>query len=159
MATADLDRVLIAFYGVVIFGRSVLYSMEELGRIGYADDDYRRWYAAWQPFEEDPLVRYFKRIRNDVVHPNNRMVGIVLIDWSADADRRVRPAGEITFDALEPPATHRGTVITDHSMKALCGLYLEHLHEMLDTFAPVAFAVSDRRLAQLHARRERIARG
>ena len=40
-------------------------------------------------------------------------------------------------------------------MEALCGLYVDHLQAMFDSFAPVAFGVTDKRMAVVYAERER----
>jgi hypothetical protein len=155
MAGTDPNRVLLAFYGVVVLGRSAFYTMKRLGEIRYAQSEFDAWYDRWREYEADDLFTYFRTIRDDVVHPHNRMVGVVLIDSHANGARPVRRPGTITFDAIPPPASHKGVAITDTSMEALCGLYIAHLQAMFDSFAPVAFRVADARMADWRAERDR----
>jgi hypothetical protein len=155
MAGTDPNRVLLGFYGVVVLGRSAFFTMKRLGEIPYARSEFDAWYDQWKAYEADDLFTYFRSIRDDVVHPHNRMVGVVLIDWHANPAHPVRRPGAITFDAIAPPSTHKGVAITDTSMEALCGLYIAHLQAMFDSFAPVAFRVADARMAEWRAERDR----
>jgi hypothetical protein len=155
MAGTDSDRVLLGFCGVVVLGRSAFYTMKALSGIDYARSEFDTWYEPWKAFESDDLVTYFETIRNDVIHPHNRMVGVVLSHWNADPAQPVTRPGEVTFDAIAPPGTHKGAAITDTSMEGLCALYVDHLQAMFESFAPVAFGVSDKRMAEWHAERDR----
>ena len=108
MASADHDRVLLGFYGVVVLGRSAFFTMKALGRVDDAWPEFEAWYEPWKALEGDELVVYFETIRNDVIHPRDRLIGVVLSHWNADPSEPVKRPGEVTFDAIPPPATHQG---------------------------------------------------
>jgi hypothetical protein len=136
------DRVLLGFLGVVVFGRSMTFVMQNLRR--HDRDAFDNWYSPWQAeMKDDPLMRYFDDLRTRVIHHDAPAIGILLGGFGANFP----PIGSITIEGLPLPECHLGQRLDDTSMGDLCRLYVEYLQRMFDSFAPVAFAVQDRLIA------------
>ena len=143
MKDADHDRILFGFLGVVVFGRSMTLVMQNLRTHDRAAFDV--WYAPWQQeMKGDPLMKYFHDLRTKVVHQDAPSIGIFLTSFGADAP----PVGSIAIEELPLPHSHLGKSIGDTSMTNLCAIYYDYLNRMFEAFAPVAFAVHDRLLAE-----------
>ena len=142
MQEADQDRILLGFLGVVVFGRSMTLVMQNLR--SHDQEAFDSWYAPWQEeMKDDPLMRYFYVLRTMVIHQDAPAIGILL----AGHGTKVAPIGSITIEGLPLPTRHLGQPINDTSMGNLSRLYVTYLQRMIDSFAPVAFAVQDRLIA------------
>lgn len=139
MEESDHDRVLLGFCGVVVFGRSVTFAMQNLRT--FDRDAFKRWYGPWlREMTTDPLLLYFHKLRTQILHGISPSIGIVLV---ASGQTTLRP-GSITVNGPRLPETHRGMSITDTSMENLCRLYLAYLEAMFESLSPVVWEVSDR---------------
>ena len=142
MQEADQDRILLGFLGVVVFGRSMTFVMQNLR--SHDQEAFNSWYAPWQEeMKSDPLMRYFSDLRTKVIHQDAPAIGILLGGFG----KNIAPIGSITIDGFPPPERHLGQLLADTSMRNLSLLYVEYLQRMFDSFAPVAFAVQDRLIA------------
>jgi hypothetical protein len=92
----------------------------------------------------DPLLQYFNNLRRKVIHQDAPAIGIVL----ASAGTMAPPVGSITIEDVPLPKNHLGKGIEDTSMTNLCKLYHAYLDRMFEAFAPVAFEVQERLLAE-----------
>jgi hypothetical protein len=143
MKDADHDRRLFGFLGVVVFGRSMTLVMQNLrthDRVAFED-----WYRPWQQeMQGDALMKYFSDLRTKVIHQDAPAIGIVL----ASAGQNALPIGSITVEDNPPPRSHLRQELKDTSTMNLCELYYAYLDRVFEAFAPVAFAVQDRLLAE-----------
>jgi hypothetical protein len=136
------DRVLLGFLGAVVFGRSMMFVMQNLKR--HDRDAFDNWYSPWQAeMKDDPLMQYFDNLRNRVIHRDAPAIAILLGGFGANFP----PIGSITVEGLPLPECHLGQCLNDTSIGNLCRLYVEYLQRMFDSFHPVAFAVQDRLIA------------
>jgi len=143
MKDADHDRRLFGFLGVVVFGRSMTLVMQNLRTHDHVAFD--AWYGPWQQeMQGDPLMKYFNDLRTKVIHQDAPAIGIVL----ASAGKNALPIGSITIEDIPPPKSHLGKELEDTSMMNLCELYYAYLDRVFEAFAPVAFEVQDRLLAE-----------
>jgi hypothetical protein len=139
MQETGQDRILLGFLGVVVFGRSMTFVMQNLR--DHDEDAFDSWYAPWRKeMKDDPLMLYFCDLRTKVIHRDAPAIGILL----AGQGENVPPIGSITVDGLPLPARHLGRPLDDTSMGNLCRLYVAYLERMFDSFVPVGFAVQDR---------------
>ena len=142
MQEADQDRILLGFLGVVVFGRSMTLVMQSLRN--HDREAFDNWYVPWQEeMKSDALMRHFYVLRSMVIHQDAPAIGILL----AGHGTKVAPIGSITIEGLPLPTRHLGQPINDTSMGNLSRLYVTYLQRMIDSFAPVAFAVQDRLIA------------
>ena len=142
MRETDQDRILLGFLGVVVFGRSMTFVMQNLRT--HEREAFDSWYAPWrEEMKGDPLMRYFNDLRTKVIHHDAPAIGILLAGHGAT----LPPIGSIAVDGLPLPESHLGQSLDDTSMVNLCRLYLAYLERMFDSFATVAFAVQDRLIA------------
>ena len=133
------DRILFGFLGVVVFGRTMTFVMQNLRT--YDDKAFDDWYSPWEDeMKSDPLMLYFSDLRTKVIHKNVPMISILLAGFGAN----MRPIGSITVEDTPPPKSHLGLPLDDTSIINLCRLYIIYLERMFESFAPLAFAVSDR---------------
>ena len=143
MKDADHDRLLFGFLGVVVFGRSMTLVMQNLRTHDRSAFD--AWYDPWQQeMRNDPLMKYFNELRTKVVHQDAPAIGILLARMGTSGP----PIGTITIEDMPVPDSHLGQNVEDTSMTNLCQLYYTYLERMFQAFAPVAFAVQDRLLAE-----------
>lgn len=143
MKDADHDRLLFGFLGVVVFGRSMTLVMQNLRTHDRAAFD--AWYKPWQKeMQDDPLMKYFNDLRTRVIHQDAPAIGIVLANTSTCGPS----VGSITIEGIPLPKNHLGKELEDLSMVSLCQLYYAYLDRMFEAFAPVAFAVQGRLLAE-----------
>ena len=143
MTDADHDRLLFGFLGVVVFGRSMTLVMQNLRTHDRLTFD--AWYGPWQQeMQGDPLMKYFNDLRTKVIHQDAPSIGIVL----ASSGESALPIGSITIEDMPPPKSHLGKELEDTSITLLCELYYAYLDRLFKEFAPVAFAVQDRLLAE-----------
>jgi hypothetical protein len=142
MQEADQDRVLLGFLGIVVFGRSMTFVMQNLRK--HDEGAFNSWYAPWkEEMKGDPLMRYFCALRTKVVHNDAPAIGILLGGYGAT----LPPIGSITVDGVPLPEGHLGQPVDDTSMVNLCRLYVAYLDLMFESFGPIAFAVQDRLIA------------
>ena len=133
------DRILFGFLGVVVFGRTMTFVMQNLRT--YDEKAFDDWYFPWaDEMKRDPLMLYFSGLRTKVIHKNVPMISLLLAGFGAN----MRPIGSITVEGLTLPDRHLGLVLDDTSISNLCRLYVKYLERMFESFAPSAFAVSDR---------------
>lgn len=139
MADPDQDRVLLGFFGIAVFGRSVTLALQLLKSFDKkAFDD---WYQPWfQEMRGDPLCRFFYELRTDILHGMNPLIGFVLASHGANAPS----VGTITIPGRPLPTMHRGQPIEDNTMLNLCSLYIAYLEEMVNSATDVILAVQDR---------------
>ena len=138
MQETDQDRILLGFLGVVVFGSSMTFVMQNLKE--HERETFNSWYAPWEKqMKGDPLICYFTNLRNMVIHENAPAIGIVLGGFGVN----MPSIGSITVDGLPLPDRHLGDPLDDTSMGNLCRLYFAYLERMFESFAPVAFAVQD----------------
>ena len=65
MEETEHDRILLGFFGVVVFGRAVTNALQNLRSFDKSAFD--AWYGPWQRrISEDPLMRWFYALRSDV---------------------------------------------------------------------------------------------
>ncbi len=139
MHESDHDRILFGFLGIVVFGRSMTFAMQNLR--GYDQVAFDNWYTPWQSeMKGDPLMRYFNDLRTMVIHRAAPAIGIVLAGFGGN----MPPVGSITITGLPHPERHLGDQLDDTSMGNLSRLYVAYLERIFESFAPVAFAVQDR---------------
>jgi hypothetical protein len=139
MQESDHDRILLGFLGIVVFGRSMTFAMQNLRSHDQLAFD--SWYARWQlEMKGDPLMRYFNDLRTMVIHHAAPAISILLAGFGEN----MPPIGSITINGLPQPERHLGDPIDDKSMGNLSRLYVAYLQRMFESFAPVAFAVQDR---------------
>lgn len=142
MGDADQDRVVLGFFGIAVFGRSVTLALQLLKSFDkQAFDD---WYQSWfQEMRDDPLCRFFYELRTDILHGMGPLIGFVLASYGANAPS----VGTITIPGRPFPTTHRGQPIEDSSALHLCSLYIAYLEEMINSASAVILAVQDRWMA------------
>ena len=139
MQETDHDRILFGFLGVVVFGRSMTLVMQNLRT--HDEEAFNNWYAPWQKeMKDDPLMRYFYKLRTMVIHHDGPAICIMLSGFGED----IAPVGSISVDGLPLPDRHLGQPLDDTSMRNQSRLYVEYLQRMFDSYAPVAIAVQDR---------------
>lgn len=139
MGDTDEDRILFGFLGVVVFGRSMTFVMQNLRT--YDEKAFDDWYIPWQDeMKGDPLMLYFYDLRTKVIHKNVPMISILLGGFGDN----MRPIGSISVEGMPAPDRHLGVLLDDTSIRNLCRLYIVYLERMFKSFAPVAFAVHDR---------------
>jgi hypothetical protein len=142
MQESGEDRILLGFLGVVVFGRSMTFVMQNLRTHDRVAFDI--WYDPWRTeMKDDPLMRYFCDLRSKVIHQDAPAIGILLGGFGEN----LPPVGSIAVDDLPLPDRHLGQLLSDTSMINLCRLYVAYLQRVFDSFAPVAFAVQDRLIA------------
>ena len=133
------DRMLFGFLGVVVFGRSMTLVMQNLK--SFDEKAFNEWYTPFQDeMKGDPLLLYFKDLRTRVIHKNEPMISILLSGFGDN----IPPIGSIAVHDTPPPKSHLGIQLDDTSISNLCRLYIIYLERMFESFAPLAFAVSDR---------------
>lgn len=138
MRETERNRVLFGFLGLVVFGRSMTFVMQNLRR--YDKEEFDSWYIPWQlEMEGDPLMCYFKKLRTMVIHQDSPAIAILLYSFRGTA-----PIGSITIDGLKFPSHHLNQPINDTSMLNLCHLYIAYLERMFESFAIIGNAVHDR---------------
>jgi hypothetical protein len=142
MEETEPDRVLLGFFGIVVFGRAVTNALQNLRTFDrQAFDD---WYEPWQrEMIDDPLLRWFYTLRSDILKGIFPMVGIVL----ASVGREDLYPGAITVNDRPPPDIHRKQHVKDRKMITLCGLYVTYLEEMVESATPVVVQVDDQMMA------------
>lgn len=141
MQESNEYRILLGFFGVVVFGRSITLVMQNFRR--YDEAAFDRWYAPWRDeMKDDSLMLYFKELRRTIIHEDGPAIGVLL---AADG-RNAAKIGSITVDSLALPESHLGRPLEDRSMTNLCRLYVEYLERMHASFANLAFEVQDRLL-------------
>ncbi len=141
-------RIMLGFFGVVVFGRSVTFALQKLRSFGeQAFDD---WYAPWQAeMRGDPLCRFFNDLRREFVHDVTPVVGVVMDSGSGAYDPvdgfvRTGPvdAGAVDLGDDRPiPDTHRGKPIHSRDLRHLASLYVAYLEEVINSAQPVIAAV------------------
>ena len=140
------DRRLFGFFGIVVFGRSVTFALQNLRTFDAAAFD--AWYAPWQQeMREDPLLLYFNKLRTEMLKDILPPVAIVMASFGSDAE----PVGALTTPGRPFPRSHRGAPIEDATADNLCRLYLHYLEAMVASAAPMIWEVHDR----FHAARSR----
>ena len=143
MQDLEHDRILLGFLGVVVFGRSMTLVMQNLRTHDRGAFD--AWYSSWQEeMRRDPLMRYFNDLRTKVIHQDAPAIGILLASTGVNR----APVGSITIEDMPLPKSHLGQPLDDTSMMNLCRLYHAYLERMFQAFAPLAFGVQDRLLAE-----------
>jgi len=139
------DRKLLGFLGVVVFGRSMTFVMQNLR--SHDLDAFNNWYAPWQQeMTDDPLMRYFNDLRTRVIHHDAPAISVLLYAYGENSP----PVGSITIEGLPLPQRHLGQPLDDTSMRNLCRLYVAYLERMFKSFAPAAFAIQDRLIAKAY---------
>ena len=139
MGDTGEDRKLLGFLGVVVFGHSMTEVMKNLRT--YDRKAFNKWYSPFQDeMKCDELMKYFKNLRDQIIHKNVPMISIQLGGFGDN----MRPIGSITVEDAPPPKSHLGLSLDDTSIFNLCRLYIIYLERMFESFAPLAFAVSDR---------------
>jgi len=138
MQDPDGDRVILGFFGIAVFGRSVTSALQNLRT--FDKEAFDEWYGPWkQEMKEDPLCRFFYQLRTDILKDIGPLVGFVLASMG-DAPK----VGTVTIEDRPLPTQHRGLVISDTSTFHLCSLYVAYLEEMVNSASTVTFAVEDR---------------
>jgi hypothetical protein len=139
MAEPDQDRVVLGFFGVVVFGRSVTFALQKLRRFDAPAFD--SWYEPWkQAMSTDALCQFFADLRTGIVHNTDPLIGFVL----ATAGQSNSRPGSIIVQDRPPPTMHRGRPIEDVSTLQLSALYVAYLEEVVDSATPVINAIQDR---------------
>lgn len=139
MADPDQDRVLLGFFGIVVFGRSVTLALQHLRTFDRQAFD--EWYEPWfKEMRDDPLCKFFYQLRTDTLHGMSPLIGFVL----ASSGGRVPPVGAITIPDRPSPTVHRGQPTGDTAMRHLCGLYVAYLEDVVNSASSVILAVQDR---------------
>lgn len=139
MAGSDHDQVLRGFCGLVVFGRSVTFAMQNFRSSD--EEAFDTWYEPWRAeLTADPLCHYFAKLRNEILKGVTPTISVVL----ASMGERVAPPGTVTLDGRDPPTTHLGETIADVSVLNLSRLYFAYLSRMHESFAPLVFEVFDR---------------
>lgn len=139
MAELDQERVVLGFFGVAVFGRSVTLALQMLRRFDAPAFD--AWYAPWQQeMKDDELCRFFSSLRTGILHNLDPLIGFVLASSGATAPR----PGAIIVQDRPPPTMHRGKPIEDVSMLHLCSLYVAYLDELVDSASSVILMLQDR---------------
>jgi hypothetical protein len=139
MTATDHGRVVSGFCCLVVFGYTSTNAMRNLKTYDRAAFD--QWFEPWEALlATDPLLRYFRRLRDQLMHGITPEIGVVLNSIGANAPS----PGTINLYGIEPPEIHLNEPIADTSVVGLCKLYLAHLERMFESFAPVGFAVADR---------------
>jgi hypothetical protein len=137
-----LDRILLGFAAVVVFGRAVTNALQNLRRFDRRAFD--AWYGPWQQeMRNDPLLRWFYVLRSDILKGVEPQIAILL----GASGQNAPVAGAITVPNRLPPDVHRNQRMTDTTVLGVCRLYMAYLEEMFDSFAEVAWAVHDRFVA------------
>jgi hypothetical protein len=76
MEDPDQDRVLLGFFGIAVFGRSVTLALQHLRT--FDDHAFDEWYKPWfGEMRTDELCRFFYQLRTDILHDMNPLVGFV----------------------------------------------------------------------------------
>jgi hypothetical protein len=139
MEEKEYDRTLLGFFAVVVFGRSVTSALQKLRT--FDRQAFNEWYGPWkQEMEQDPLLRWFYKLRSDILHEIDPLIGVV-IGSSGNEDLY---RGAITVPDRPPPNIHRQQSIQDRTMINLCRLYVAYLEEMVNSAAVVITQVQDR---------------
>jgi len=138
MEASDQDRVLLGFFGVAVFGRSVTLALQHLKT--WDEPAFLAWYEPWvAQMRQDPLCRFFYELRTDILHDVVPMVGVVLGAWGQNA---LRP-GSVTVLDRPVPTEHRGKPIDDTSTSNLCRLYLAYLDELVESSHALVWQIQD----------------
>src|ERR1700686_4816850 len=119
MESPEQDRILLGFFSIAVFGRSVTSALQNLRT--FDKQAFNNWYAGWQEeMKADPLCQFFYQLRSEILKEINPLVGVVLAAAGQDAPR----LGAVTIPGRPSPTMHRGQAIEDTSMINLCRLYV-----------------------------------
>jgi hypothetical protein len=119
-------RTLLGLFAVVVFGRAVTNALQNLRTFDRQAFD--EWYGPWkQEMEEDPLLRWFYKLRSDILKGIVPLIGFVI----GSSGRGDLYAGAITVPDRPPPNIHRQQSIQDCAMINLCRLYVAYLEELV----------------------------
>jgi hypothetical protein len=139
LADPDPDRVLIGFFCIAVFGRSMTLALQRLRT--FDEEAFNDWYGLWeQEMRGDPLCRYFYTLRTDIVHDIDPLIGTVLASYGHNTP----PVGAVLIPDRPSPTMHRGRPIADTATDHLCSLYVAYLEEMLTSATSVIWEVQDR---------------
>ena len=139
MEDPDQDRVVLGFFGITVFGRSVTSALQNLRT--FDKQAFDEWYEPWkQEMKDDPLCRFFYQLRTEILKDIGPMVGFVLASFGDSAKK----VGTLIIQDRPLPTLHRGQPINDTSTQHLCSLYVAYLEEMVNSASSVIFAVEDR---------------
>jgi hypothetical protein len=142
MEETEHDRVLLGFFSVVVFGRAVTNALQNLRT--FDERAFDEWYEPWQrEMRNDPLLRWFYKLRTDILKGITPPIAIVIGSSGRNA---VRP-GTVTVEDRPPPDVHRGESIQDYLTIDLCRLYVTYLEEMVESAAVVIWQVHDHHVA------------
>jgi hypothetical protein len=146
MADSDQDRVILGFFGIAVFGRSVTSALQNLRTFDKPAFD--EWYEPWkQQMKDDTLCRFFYQLRTDILKDIGPLVGFVLASFGDDAPK----VGTVTIQDRPTPTLHRGQPIKDSSTFNLCSLYVAYLEDMVNSASSVIITVEDRWLLAQHS--------
>jgi hypothetical protein len=141
-----LDRILLGFVSIAVFGRSTTLALQNLRH--FDESAYNAWYEPWErEMSGDTLLRWFNELRRSIVHRTAPLIAIVLGASGRDAPS----PGTVTVPDLPPPDTHRGRPIEDRTTIGACRLYAAYLKEMIESGAAVILAVHDRHVESAEA--------
>jgi hypothetical protein len=141
-----MDRVLLGFVAVVVFGRSVTNALQNLRT--FDQRAFEDWYEPWQrEMRADPLLRWFYVLRSNILKGIAPLIAVVIGASGQDAPL----PGMVSVPDSPPPDSHRKQPIQDRTVVGACRLYAAYLKEMVESSAEVIWAVNDRHLAKLRA--------
>jgi len=138
MSVGSQDRAILGLFSVAVFGRAVTSALQNLRTFDRrAFDD---WYAPWlSEMNDDPLCRYFYKLRSDVLKGISPIIGYGLASFGPGT-----PAvGTLNVINRPSPTVHRGQPIKNADVRHLCELYVTYLEEMVTSAASVINAVQD----------------
>jgi hypothetical protein len=139
------DRRLFGFLGIVVFGRSVTFALQNLRTFEEATFD--EWYKPWQnEMQHDPLLLYFNKLRTEILKDIAPPIAILLASVGSD----LQPVGTITTPGRPLPSSHLGAPIEDPTAENLCRMYLKYLQKMVASAAPMVWEIQDRLDAAKH---------
>jgi hypothetical protein len=139
MEEKEYERTLLGFFAVVVFGRAVTNAVQNLRTFDRQAFD--KWYGPWKhEMEEDPLLRWFYKLRSDILKGIEPLIGFVI----GSSGRGDLYEGAITVSDRPPPNIHRQQSIQDCTMINLCRLYVAYLEELVASAELVIAQVQDR---------------
>lgn len=153
MADPELEfhRIMLGFFGVVVFGRSVTFALQHLRT--FDEQAFNDWYAPWlAEMKADPLCRFFNDLRSAILHDVEPVIGIVRGSGRGSYDPTrgyihtadTIPTGSVSLGFHPLPALHRGRPIESTDTRHLATLYVAYLDELLKSALPVVASVQTR---------------
>jgi hypothetical protein len=148
----DFARIMLGFFGVVVFGRSVTLALQHLRT--FDEQAFDAWYAPWQAeMKDDPVFVFFNKLRTDILHDVDPIIGVVIgsgsgrynpVDDYIDTGE-IMPKGTVSLGPDYPrPTSHRGKPIKSADMRHLATVYLGYLDELMTAVSPFIASIQAR---------------